>query len=124
MAFFGLTALGMQDPFKVAADAVVHLPIFNDEDFHKVKRRRPQGPRIVVLRLMSPSFLWPCHTQQAFDRQKAKSKDGFSITIDQVCMRLPHSPSLLLCLTTLLSSSFMIAPSSNGRYIQRSCTTS
>ena len=55
MAFFGLTALGMQDPFKVAADAVVHFPIFTDDDFHK-----------------------------AFDRQKSKSKDGFSITLEQL----------------------------------------
>jgi 5S rRNA maturation endonuclease (ribonuclease M5) len=62
MAFFGLTALGLQNPFSVSADTINHFIIFTDADF-----------------------------KGAYERQKAKqSADGFSVSIDQVS-KLPGS---------------------------------
>jgi hypothetical protein len=40
MAFFGLTALGAQDPLDVSTDAVQHLHVFKDADWEEAFRRQ------------------------------------------------------------------------------------
>lgn len=59
MAFFGLTALGLQNPVAVSSDTIIHFPIFTDEDFRR-----------------------------GFEKQKRQASfDGLSITRAQVCLR-------------------------------------
>ena len=39
MAFFGLTALGAQNPFQASKDLVNHLYIFDEKDFNPYYKR-------------------------------------------------------------------------------------